>query len=117
MRFGADEVLELQRDLGAFLREFAILKRVGKLGFFADADQELRLRQQSNRLKPVIATARAQGREVHVRGDVLLAGSFVGRRTGLMATVGHQGVAMAPGELLFARVAVVDQDDEILACR
>ena len=35
--FGADQVLELQRDLGALLRELAILKRVGKLGFFSDA--------------------------------------------------------------------------------
>ena len=34
--FRADEVLELQRDLGSFLRELAILKRIGKLSFFPD---------------------------------------------------------------------------------
>ena len=39
--FGADEVLELQCNLGALLRESAVLKRVCKLSFFADADQKL----------------------------------------------------------------------------
>src|SRR5271157_3781718 len=69
--FRADEVLELQRHLGALLRKFTILKRIGKLRFLSDTEQELRLRQQRNRFESVIAATRAQGREIDVRRDVL----------------------------------------------
>ena len=53
---GRDEVLELERDLGALLGKLAILECVGKLRFFADADQELRLGEQGERLKSLFAS-------------------------------------------------------------
>src|ERR1035438_3666130 len=110
--FGTDEVLELQCDLGAFLREFAILKRIGELGFFPNADEELRLREQSNWFESQFTAARSERGEVHVGRDVLLTRSFIRRRTRLMSAIGHQGIAVTSGKLLFAGVAVVDQDSE-----
>ena len=41
---GSNQVLKLKRNLGALLREPAILEGVGKLRLFADTDEELRLR-------------------------------------------------------------------------
>jgi len=46
---GSGDVLELERDLGLLLRQPAIFEGVGELGVFADANQELRLRDQWKR--------------------------------------------------------------------
>ena len=43
---GRDQVFELQRHLGALLRQRALLKRIGELRLLSNADQKLRLRDQ-----------------------------------------------------------------------
>src|SRR5271167_433063 len=48
-------------------------------------------------------------------GDVLLTRSFVRRWASSVRAVGHQGVAMAPGKLLLAGIAVVYEYREALS--
>src|SRR5258706_15321093 len=74
---GRDEMLELQRNLRALLRRSGVAERVGKLVRFADAEQELRLRQQRLRLHAGGAAEFGGGGEVDVRGNVLLARRLV----------------------------------------
>ena len=106
---GADQVLQLQRDFGALLRQHAILKGVGKLRLFANAQQELRLRQQSQIASVRPRALASVAREVHVSGDVLFPRSQVRRRRGNMLPVSHQRVAMAARKLLLAGVAIVNE--------
>src|ERR1019366_2115832 len=105
-------MLQLQRHLGALLREFAILKCVRELRLLSNADQKLRLGEQCHRLESALQASRAYRREVYGGGDVLPTRRFVGRRAAGMLAVAHDGVAMASRQLLFPRVAVVDRDKE-----
>ena len=79
---------------------------------FADAQQELRLRDELLRLHAVFFRGRGERGEVHVGGDVLLAGGFVGIGADGVLANGLQRSAMASGQLLLAGVAVVDDEDE-----
>src|ERR1019366_6958428 len=105
-------MLQLQRHLGALLREFAILKCVRELRLLSNADQKLRLCEQCHRLESALQASRAYRREVYVGGDVLLAWGFVRRRAGGVLTVTHDSVAMASRQLLLTGIAVVDHDQE-----
>src|ERR1700752_3961841 len=103
---------QLESYLGAFLRQLAILEGIRELRLFADAEQELGLGEQRDVVHSGLGGAAAQRREVDVRSDVLLTGSFVRRSTRAVLPVRHQRIAMAAGKLLLARIAVVDEHGE-----
>src|ERR1019366_1752237 len=105
-------MLQLQRHLGALLREFAILKCVRELRLLSNADQKLRLGEQCHRLESALQASRADRREGFVGGGVLVAWGFVRGRAGGGVTGTYYSVAMASRQLLFPRVAVVDRDEE-----
>ena len=73
-----DQMFELQRDFGAFLGQAAFFEGIGKLVGFADAHQELGLRDQLVCPHPVFFRGGGECREVYVGGYVLFARSFVG---------------------------------------
>src|SRR6202021_1063864 len=109
---GGGEVLELERDFGALLGQAAVFEGVGKLGSFADAPQELRLRDQLLTLHALLIGGRGQCCEVYVGGDVLFTGGFVGVGADGMLSYRFKRTAMAPGKLLGAGVAVVYDDEQ-----
>ncbi len=78
----------------------------------SDAHEELRLRQQPVRLHVALFRRGGQCREVDVRRDVLLARRLIRIGSCGVPAVGHQRVDVPSGELLFARVAVVDSDEK-----
>src|SRR5258708_17401731 len=101
-------MLELQRDFCALLRQATFFESVGKLVGFADAHQELGLRDESLRLHAVFFGGGGEGGEVYVGSDVLFAGGFVGVGAYRVLANGLQSVAMAACELFFTAIAVVD---------
>src|ERR1039457_1017257 len=105
-------MFQLQRHLGALLRKLALLECVGKFRLLSNPDQKLRLCQQGHRLESALNAFCSQRREVYVGGDVLLTRRFVGQRADGVLPITHEGVAMAPRQLLLAGVAVVDRDKE-----
>src|SRR5437763_1048375 len=93
------EMLELERDLGVLLRQRAALEGVGKLRLSADAEEELRLRNEAEPRHARIRGGGFERGEVHMCGDVLLAGRFVGILAGFVLAVAHQRVEMTAREL------------------
>ena len=73
-------MLELQRNFRSLLRKHAILKGIDKLRLFSDADEEVRLRNQPQRVQSALYTQSPQRSEIDMRRNVLFAGSFI-RRT------------------------------------
>src|SRR5271165_1647791 len=102
-------MLELQGHLRALLRQCALLEGVRELRLLPNANQKLRLRAQRQGIESALNAARSQRRKIHVGRDVLLARSFIRRCTRYVLPIGHDGVAMPAGELLLARVTVVNQ--------
>src|SRR5580658_2558651 len=105
-------MLELQRHFRAFLRQAASLEGVGKLVRLSDAHQELGLCEEFARLHTVFLDGGSECGEVHVGGDVLLAGGFIGICADGMLAKGFYCPEMTAGELLFAGVAIVDGEEE-----
>ena len=109
---GCDQVLKLQCDLGALLRQTAVFERIRELVRFADPEQKLRLRHQLVGMYAILPGDCRKSGEVYVSGNVLFPGSFVGIRARRVLAVGHDGAQVPARELLLARVAVVDDDEE-----
>src|SRR5437879_7749092 len=113
-----DQMLELQRDFGALLRQTAIFKGITKLILLTDSHQKLRLRKQWLNLHAVLFGSRRQRGEIYVRRDVLLSRRFIRICADGMLTESRHCAPMPPRKLLLARVAVVDDDDNsVLQCR
>src|SRR6266576_505330 len=106
-----DQMLELQRDFGALLRQTAIFKGITKLILLTDSHQKLRLRKQWLNLHAVLFGSRGQRREIYVRGDVLLSRGLVRICSCRVLAECHQRAAMPSRKLLLPRVAVVDDDE------
>src|SRR3979411_3139582 len=109
---GCNQMLELQRHLGALLRQAAFFEGVGKLIGLADAHQELRLRTESLRPHAVEFRGSGEGGEVNIGGNVLFTGSFVGADADGMLPKSFHCAAMAARELFFSRIAVINGDDK-----
>jgi len=105
-------MLELKRDLGAFLRHPAVLEGIGKLICFANAHQELRLSCEFVCVHSSFFGSSGEGGEVDVGGDVLLAGGLVGIGADGVLANRFDCAAMTSGELFVARIAVVDDDEK-----
>src|SRR5207253_9886642 len=114
-----DQMLELQRDFGALLRQTAIFKGITKLILLTDSHQKLRLRKQWLNLHAVLFGSRGQRREIYVRGDVLLSRGLVRICSCRVLAECHQRAAMPSSKLLLPGVAVVDDDDDSMlhGCR
>ncbi len=61
------------------LRQLAFAECITELRVFANADQKLGLRYQRQRLDPMFPSDGRERREVHVGGDVLIAGRVIDR--------------------------------------
>src|SRR5579863_8681755 len=105
-------MLELQRDLGALLRNAALFEGVSKLVRFSDSQKKLGLSHKIVGLHAVPFGGSGQCGEVYIGSDVLFAGGFIGIFADRMLANCFECPPMAAGELLRAGVAVVDGDDK-----
>ena len=92
-------MFQLQTHLRALLGQPAILESVRKLSALADTHEKLRLGDQLLRPKSLLLYSRRQARKVHIRGEVLLARSFIRAAAHRMLTNRLDRAAMAPGNL------------------
>ncbi len=96
---GRDQVFELERHFRSLLRDAAVFEGVGKLIPFANAHQELRLREQFFTLHAGLLAGSGERGEIDVGGEVLLAGSLVGVGAGGVLAIRHERAAVATREL------------------
>jgi len=92
---GRDQMLELQRDFRTLLRQAAFFEGVGKLVGFANAHQELRLRNKPVRLHTILFGGSGERSEIYVSSNVLLSGRFIGTPADRMLANRLQRSAMA----------------------
>src|SRR5947209_3811422 len=109
---GSDQMFELQSDLGALLWPAAFFEGIRELILLADSHQKLRLREQRLRLHAILPSRVSKRCKVDVCGEVLLSRRFVGSGAHRMFAKSDDCAPMTSGELLLARIAVVDCNDE-----
>src|SRR5579872_3767134 len=107
-----NQMLELQRDLRALLRQTAICKRVRKLVRFSNAQQKLRLRDEPLREHAFFFRRSRKRREVHIRGNVLFTRSFIRILAHRMLPNRLHRSAMPSRKLLAPCKPIVDDDHE-----
>ncbi len=94
------------------MRDAAVFEGVGKLITLADAHQELRLREELFDLQTGLLACSGERGEIHVGGEVLLAGGLIRVRARRVMPIRHERPAVATCELFAARVTVVDNQQE-----
>ena len=105
-------MFELEGHFRSFLRDAAVFEGVGELSCLADAHQKLRLREELLALHTGLLACSGERGEIYVGGEVLLAGGLIGVGTGVVTAICHERAAVATGELLVARVTVVNDREQ-----